>query len=165
MNFFGVMGTIGISYDIMGYCKNSCSKTMYNSMTISTMQRWFKSASSLTDCICCQPLYIVFVADLVKYRLSAVVSLLCYGDPNRPSSRRSRVRSIECCRAQRGRRQLRADGRGDDVPTSCSVLYIHTKQHVPNHKWEHPASHEGSWTKAPSDNAWSSWLNPKWMVK
>ena len=36
-------------------------------MTISTMQRWFKSASSLTDCICCQPLYIVFVADLVKY--------------------------------------------------------------------------------------------------
>ena len=26
-------------------------------------------------------------------------------------------------------------------------------------------SHEGSWTEAPSDNAWSSWLNPKWMVK
>jgi len=34
------------------FCKNSCSKTMYNSMTISTMQRWFKR-------IKCLPVFVV----------------------------------------------------------------------------------------------------------
>ena len=50
-------------------------------------------------------------------------------------------------------------------PVIAYFIYIHTKQPIPNYQWEHPASHEGSRTEAPSDNAWSSWLNPKWMVK
>ena len=143
-------------------CKNSCSKTMY-----CIYHRIYHAAlvQNRIDCLAVCSVLTPLLADLGKYRLSAVVSLLCYGDPNWPSSRRSRVRSIDCRRAQCGRRRLRADGWRNHVSTSCSVLYIHTEQPVPNHRWEHPASHEGSWTKAPSDNAWSSWLNPKWMVK
>ena len=50
-----------------GGVKTPAVKPCIIDMTVSTLQRWFKSASSLTACTCCQPLYIVFAADLIKY--------------------------------------------------------------------------------------------------
>ena len=72
------------------------------------------------------------LADLVKYRLSAVALLLCYGDPSWPSSRRSRVRSIDSRRAKCSRGQSRADGRWGYESTCCCVFHFHTKRHDPN---------------------------------
>ena len=66
--------------------KNSCSKTH------TVRQRWFKSISCLP--VYFRPIVIVtLLADLVKYRLSAIVSPLSHGDPKRPYSRHSSVRS------------------------------------------------------------------------
>ena len=76
--------------------------------------------------------YTISLADLVKYRLSAVALLLCYGDPNWPSSRRPRVRSIDTCRAKHSRGQPRADGWWNNKSTRCCVFHFHTKQHGPN---------------------------------
>ena len=40
-----------------GGCKNSCSKTMYSRYKYLTLQRWFKSASSLTVDIVFHPIF------------------------------------------------------------------------------------------------------------
>ena len=70
----------------------------------------------------------VSAADL---RAAAAFALLRAAAAYQLSS--SRVRSIGYCCAECGRGQPRADGRRDNVPTRCSVLYLHTKQPVPDH--------------------------------
>ena len=64
------------------YCKSSCSKTMYCIYHITTLQRWFKRAKCLPVLWFSPIVSNTLLADLVKYRLSAVALLLCYGDPN-----------------------------------------------------------------------------------
>ena len=60
-------------------CKNSCSKTMY-----CIYHRIYHAAlvQNRIDCLAVCSVLTPLLADLGKYRLSAVVSLLCYGDPN-----------------------------------------------------------------------------------
>ena len=116
-------------HKIICICKNSCSKTLCKVYVMTTVLiALVQKCWELSGRVWFTPLYITtIVADLIKYKLSAVASPLCHGDPNRPHTRHPRVRSTRCC-ARHSWRWLRADGWEHDLSAGGCILHVHTKQ-------------------------------------